>query len=251
MWRSKWLSCSGWSRSSQSDLSPCEDFAQPGEVEFGRLGAGVKVDFTRASLQAIEHSDEDFSGHAAGVAQAIDSVGHIDAPGEDLRCGMRAQSLENPGEERWRARFADEAGEAKAVFMSDGQSESEDSRMQMQVRMAIPVSRRQTEGAETLELRADFRRQRRLHFPIEEITQPGSRGRISAKREVQADAELRIAPCHLDGFGGVRFLHHEAGLRDQAGAMQAFDGGIHRGAAAEVVGGHDQVLHEESGMSNE
>ena len=46
----------------------------------------------------------------------------------------------------------------------------------------------------------------------------------------------------LSGFLGGRFIDHQTRLRDEAGALGAFDGGIDLRAAAEVVGGDDEVF---------
>ena len=57
---------------------------------------------------------------------------------------------------------------------------------------------------------------------------------------MQADAETRMAVRDACGFLGVRLVHHEAGLREDARFVAAFDGFVDAGAAAEIVAGEDQ-----------
>ena len=57
---------------------------------------------------------------------------------------------------------------------------------------------------------------------------------------MQADAEAGRGEAH--GVGGVGLIHHEAGLGEEAGGVMAQDGVVHGGAAAEVVGGEDEVF---------
>ena len=73
-------------------------------------------------------------------------------------------------------RFADETGEVEAMFACDGECEAEDSRVEMQVRVAVPVTRREPEGAEFFKLRADFRSECGFQRPAEEVAQTGLRG---------------------------------------------------------------------------
>ena len=59
---------------------------------------------------------------------------------------------------------------------------------------------------------------------------------------MQADTERGIAPGDVRGFLGGGLVDHEAGLRDKAGAVGVLDGGVDLRAAAEVVGGDDEVF---------
>ena len=156
-----------------------------------------------------------------------------------------------------RRRFAEEACEAEAVFAGDGEREAEDRRVEMQVRVAVPVRRREAEGAEFFKLRADFGGERRDQRWTEEVAQTGLRGRrleisggigergnlrgaSGAEREMQTDAEARMPVRGVRGFVGVGLVHHEAGLREDACFVATLDGFIDAGAAAKVVAGEDE-----------
>ena len=131
--------------------------------------------------------------------------------------------------------------------------------MEVQVRVAVPISRRKSKRAETRKLRLDLAPQRLRERGRKGVAQPGARGRrgeVSAfvrergnlrraartEREMQADGERGIAPRDLRGLRGGGFMDHQARLRDEARAVGAFDGGIDLRAAPEVVGGDDEVF---------
>lgn len=59
---------------------------------------------------------------------------------------------------------------------------------------------------------------------------------------MKADAKLRIPLCDADGVFGGGLVHHEARLRQKPGAVRLFDGRVDRRAAAEIVGGEDEVF---------
>ncbi len=59
---------------------------------------------------------------------------------------------------------------------------------------------------------------------------------------MQANAERGIAPRGFRSFFRGGFIDHQAGLRDEARTVGALDGGIDLRAAAEVVGGDDEVF---------
>ena len=57
---------------------------------------------------------------------------------------------------------------------------------------------------------------------------------------MQADAEARMPLRDACGLGGVRLVHHEAGLREDARFVIALNGFVDAGAAAKVVAGEDE-----------
>lgn len=221
-------------------------------VEVAGVGSGMEVDFGEAIGEVFQESEQGGGGHVAGFAQAADLVG----AGEVVR-GARAEGGEDVTErDAWRG-LAEEAGEAEAEGAGDGEREAEDRRMQMQVRVAIPIRRREAEGVEFFKLRADFGGERGGEGWAEEVAQTGLRGRwleisggvgergnlggaSGAEREVQADAEARMAARDAGGFLGVRLVHHEARLREDACGVAAFDGFVDAGAAAKIVAGEDE-----------
>lgn len=135
-------------------------FNQPLRVWQGWFGAGVKIDFVRARGCQCERALEGGEVHVAGVTQAEGAVGESNAGGAEVRDGGAAEALENPREQRGWARFADEAGVGETVGAGDGKREAEDDRVQMEMHVAVPVSGRETERAESIELAFDFGAQR-------------------------------------------------------------------------------------------
>ena len=73
-------------------------------------------------------------------------------------------------------------------------------------------------------------------------------GGAVAEREVQPDDERGIAPGDHHGVVDRWFVHHEAGLREEAGAMGAFDRGVDFRAAPEVVGSKDELFQNAGGV---
>lgn len=131
--------------------------------------------------------------------------------------------------------------------------------MEVQVRVAVPITRRKTECAEALELRCDLAPQRPGECGRKRVAEPGACGRggevsprirergdlrraARAEREMQAHAQGGIAPRDLHRVRGGGLIDHQAGLRDEARAVAALDGGVDLRAAAEVVGGDDEVF---------
>ena len=160
-------------------------------------------------------------------------------------------------EEAARTRFPQEADEGDAEFPGDRDREAEDGGVQVQVRMSVPIGGCAAEGAELFKLGADLGAERGCERWLEEVAQPGFRGRrlevsvgvgergnargaSGAEREMQAGAETRMALRDACGFGGVRLVHHETGLREDARFVAALDGVVDAGAAAKVVAGEDE-----------
>ena len=225
----------------------------------GGLGAGVKVELAGAVGELREEAREGGGGHATGGAQAEDAVGEMNAVLFQMRNGGAAEALENPGREGEWAGFAHEAHGAKAVLGGDGQREPKDRGMEMEMRVAVPITRRETERAEARELRADLALKRLGERWRKGVAQSGARrrcGEISAfirergdlrgasgaEREMEADAERGIAPGDVCGFGGGGLIDHDARLREEAGPVGALDGGVDFRTATEVVGGDDEVF---------
>ena len=107
--------------------------------------------------------------HASGFAQTADLVGVADV----VRPFPRAECRENVAEQAAWSRLAEETCEAEAVFAGDGEREAENRRVEMQVRVAVPVSRREAKGAEFFKLRTDFRGERGFERWAEEVAQTG------------------------------------------------------------------------------
>jgi len=74
-----------------------------------------------------------------------------------------------------------------------------------------------------------------------------SRGAPGAKREMESNAQRGMARRDADSFRHGRFIDHEAGLRQEPGALRALNGGIDFRAAAEVVGGEDELFQNAGG----
>ena len=236
-----------------------EERGECGVVGLGGFGSGMKVEFAGAVGELREEAGDGGGGHATGVAQAEDAVGEMDAVLFQMRNGGAAEALENPWHRREWAGFADEAHGAEAVLDGDGERESEDRGMEMEMGVAVPITRRKTERAKTLELRANLVPERVGERRRKGVAPSGAcrrgdevsgfirecgnlRGASGAEREVEADAERGIAPRDVRGFGGGGLVHHDTCLREEAGAVGALDGGVDLLAAAEVVGGDDEVF---------
>jgi len=96
----------------------------------------------------------------AGRLQAEDSVRKRDPCGPQSGQDRRAEALENPGDDGCRAGFPNQARRGKTVLSGDRQREADHHRMQVQVRVPIPVGRRKAQSDEALELPVDFLAQR-------------------------------------------------------------------------------------------
>ena len=236
-----------------------EERGERGVVRVGGFSTGVKIQLARAVGQLCEKARDGGGGHATGFAQAEDLVCELDVVLFQMRNGGAAEALENPGHECEWAGFSDEAHGSESVLGGDGEREAEDGGMEMQMGVAVPISRRKTECVETRELRADLVLERLGERWREGVAQSGARGRrrkisafirergdlsgaSGAEREVQADVQLWIAARDLRGFLGGGFVDHHARLRDEARAMGALDGGVDLRGATEVVGGDDEVF---------
>jgi hypothetical protein len=120
-------------------------------------------------------------------------------------------------------------------------------------------------GEKAFELPADFVPERPGEVRRQKILETGARGgrrkdsgpirerrnarcASGAEDKVEADAERGIAARDADGILGGRFVDHETGLREDAGAVGALDGGIDFRAAAEIVGGKDELFQNAGGL---
>lgn len=216
----------------------------------------MEIEFAGAGREIFEDAGESRGGHATSVAQAEDVIGGADAA--ELTRGIGAEGAEDLCERCVIGGFADEAHAIESACGQFGNRESKNRRMQMQMGVAVEMAGRKTELGEAPELRGDLARQRCAGARIEGVAQAGGGGRFHettarvgergdfareavAKREVQPDAERGIALRDAYGFIGARFIHHEAGVREQAGAVMALDGFIHGVAAAEIVACEDEA----------
>ncbi|MEA3210741.1 MAG: hypothetical protein QOE70_3798 [Chthoniobacter sp.] len=92
-------------------MAGVQQFAEVRQVQFGGLGAGVKVKFAQAGRQAGENSGESLARHPARIAQAIDAIGGADRPPLQ-RPGRRVAERAKDERDRGKiSRLADEADE--------------------------------------------------------------------------------------------------------------------------------------------
>ena len=151
-----------------------EQRSQRGVVGLGGLGSGVQVEFARAAGELREEAGDGRGGHASGFAQAEDAVGKLHAAFFQKRERGAAERLENPRHRGAWAGLADEAHGAKAVIERDGERAAEDRGMEVQVRVAVPISRRKSKRAETRKLRLDLAPQRLRERGRKGVAQPGA-----------------------------------------------------------------------------
>lgn len=235
-----------------------EELAEQREIEFFRLGSGVKVEFARPGRETFDDAQETRGGHAAGVAQAEDGIGSADVVRGEPARGGDAERAEDQRNRCAVARLADEADGSEAAGDEFGQRELEDSGVQVQVSVTIEMTGRKPQFIEASKLRGNLARQRRPGARVKGVSQAsrsgrfdetavriGQRGHIArlsvAEGQVQADTERGIAACDPNGFLGALFVHHQAGLGEQAGLVMALDGFVDGVAAAEVVAGEDEA----------
>ena len=134
----------------------------------------------------------------------------------------------------------------------------------MQVRMAVPVRGRKSEDPEPFELRPDFVTQRRPKSVVKNVPQPSPRWRghesaprirergnarrpACAERQMQTDAERRMAAGDAHGFVHRGLIDHEAGLSQEAGFEATLNGFVDFVTATEVVGGEDELFQSADG----
>lgn len=130
-------------------------------VDFLGFRAGVKINFRQTVGETLERRGQNLRRHFPGVPQAEDAI--VEGDAVTLESGLSgAAQLAKDGRQQTRRRwvFADESRGAKTVLQRDGQGEPQHRGMQMQMGMTIPVSRRETERAKALELRANLALQR-------------------------------------------------------------------------------------------
>jgi hypothetical protein len=65
---------------------------------------------------------------------------------------------------------------------------------------------------------------------------------------MQTDAQLGIALRDAHGVLHGALIDHETGLGEETGAMGALDGGVDFQAAAEIVGGEDELFQNAGGL---
>ena len=230
-----------------------------GVICFLRLRAGMKIQLAQAVRQVFHMPRDDRAGHPPAGAQTEGAVSELQPVPFQMRNRRPAEALKNPRHDSERARFADEAHRAKTVRDRDGQRQPQDRRMEMEMGVAVPVAGRKTQLAKTGELRANLAPERLAERWRECVTKPGPRRRWrklsvrirelgnlrrppGAEGEVEAHAQRGICAGDFRGFIGGRFIDHHAGLRDEPSAVGAEDGGVDLGAAAEVVGGDDELF---------
>lgn len=172
--------------------------------------------------------------------------------------------MEDHRKQHGKTGFAHQPSRPKTVFTRHRQRECENRRMQMQMRVTVPISRRESKRAKARELRADFPLEQRPNWPIEKITasrtgrrrreiaplireRRNTRSTPRAKRKMQANAERRMAACDAHGFVRSGFINHEACLRQKAGFNATLDRFVDFMAATEVVGGEDELFQSADG----
>lgn len=174
---------------------------------------------------------------------------------------MFAERAEDVAEQASRFGFAHEAGEPEAVFLRDREREREDRGVKVQMQVAVPVGGCQSQVGEPLELTPDLRGEMAVKVSPEKISQPGHRGRWAehsgavrewrrpggasgAQGEMKPDAKVWICAGQIGGGFGVRFVDHQAGLREDAAEVSADDGAVHGNAAAKIVAGEDECFQK-------
>lgn len=217
----------------------------------------MEVELGNAGWELGEDLFDEGEADPAGSAEAIDAVGEIDADGAQFRDRGCAEGLENPGDQRGWAGFADEAHETESMLARDRQREAQDRGVEVKMGVAVPIGRRKPKRAKSLELPANLAGKRLRGRCIECVAQPGARGGTLkvpggigdrgdarcapvAERQVQADAEGRAAPRDADGFVRGGLVHHQARVRERPGGVIALDCFVYRGAAAEIVARDDE-----------
>jgi len=222
------------------------------------FGAGMEIDFRGAGAGVGQGVAEGGEVHVAAGTQAKSAIGHGDAGGPQAREGGSAEAGEDGGDETAGAGFADEPGSGEAEAAGGGHREGVDDGMLMEVGVAVPVGRGETELAEADELPVDLGGGSGAEPGAEGVFQAGPGGAIlylsrmggqngnlgsgaAAEGEVQADAEGWVALGNGDGFGDEGSADHETGLIEGAGAVIGFDGGVDLRIETKVVARDDEA----------
>ena len=136
----------------------------------------MEIQFTQSLRQFSQDLRDPGRAHASGVTQTEDSVSESDVVVSERRDRMFAEQAEDRRQHGAGARFADETNGAKFFFHRDWQRVAKDCRVQVQMRVAVPITWRETERAELRKLRPDFLPQRRGERWTEGVAQSGARG---------------------------------------------------------------------------
>lgn len=131
----------------------------------------MKIDLCRSVGRVLDESTKSRIRHPPGLAQSTHAIRKTDPVLAQARNRPGAQRAENVAEKSARRWFADEAREGEAVLAGNRQGQIEDDWMQMQMRVSVPITGRETECAESVELRADFSSERGLQRGAEEVAQ--------------------------------------------------------------------------------
>ena len=215
-------------------------------------GGGVDVDLAGSGRQVVEEAAEAGGGHVAapGDAEAVvggEHAGACDLVSEPSGPGAqrgRAEGRARAAGREWGGGFGGNADRAQSVVAADVDEHASDGGMKVHVLVGVGMVERQAGRGEGLELGADFRGEFASCFGIEEVAHSaldligteflvvfdkmrdtGVRqdGRSFNDDEVQPDAEVRQSACASNGVVGGVACNHEAGGREDAIRVCAFD----------------------------
>jgi hypothetical protein len=175
--------------------------------------------------------------------------------------------MKNSTDQRSRGGFTHQTHRSKPSLSSDGQPQTKDRRMKMQMEMTVPISGWQTEGEKAIKLTGDFVLEGRNQPRRESVAKPRPRrGRRQISMEVgqrrsltsQSRTESEVKPhlqagattSHRHRLSGSGFIDHQAGLGEQARTVGPFDRGIDRGAPPKVICGNNQVFQNSRRAGN-
>ncbi len=117
----------------------------------------MKIKFRDTRRKTAKDVLEKRTGNTPRLAQADDAIREGDSGGLKCRDGRMAEALENPWDKCWRTGLTNETDKTKTELARDGKGKSQNYRVQMQMRVAIPVGGRKSQSEEALELPSDFR----------------------------------------------------------------------------------------------
>ena len=153
------------------DPGPRERFCDLAGVERFGLRTGVKVNLRAAVRHALNQALSAFVVIRPVSRNPKYLVGKTDAARLQTRPRVRAERGENMTQSAARTRLPHEPGKFESVLAGDRQRQAEDRRVQVQMRVAIPVGRGKSQVTKPGELPGDFCGERRLDRSSEEVTQ--------------------------------------------------------------------------------
>jgi hypothetical protein len=222
-----------------------------------RVRAWMGINFRQTFGQSFKEFEQCARAHAPGRAQTADAVAECDVILSQCTQCESAESGKDATECTARRGFADEAYELKSVCACDWKCEPKDCWMKVKVRVPVPVSRRETQGAKPFELSRNLRSEIGFKRGAEEVLQAcfhwrglkppalvGQRGELRrdtrTKREMQPHAKARMLASKARGIFGVWLVYHQTRLGKDACVVLINDCGVDLRALAKVVTGEDE-----------